>query len=395
MGLAKDSRTLSPQSFTFPSCPTRSFSLVLGGGGLKGLAHIGALQALEEAGLRPSGVVGSSIGSLIAAAWAAGRSVDYMRERALRLRRKDVFQVAHTDMAFKRMQSPAVYRHEPLDHLIHELVGDKTFDELQHPLIVNTVDINSGMQVLWGLPGLRYVPVADAVFASCALPGILPPREISGRWYVDGAVADNLPVKAATVCGPGPIVAVDVSASMALRSEVEKSGFATTYARGLEIVMQTMLERTLRLWRTPPAPAGASAGRGLPDVRLRPDAGADGGGVPGHAAAGARAAAAAGGARRRGSSRRRPSGSTWTGARCIGCGACALRAPGIFQMDALGKAEVVAPRQAWSPLDGIYIRNCPTWAISARPVTGEWSGPLPVAATRPSAGPPEGGQTTR
>ena len=231
---------------------SRSFSLVLGGGGLKGLAHIGVLQALEEAGLRPSGVVGSSIGSLIAAAWAAGRSIDDMRERALRLRRKDVFQVAHTDMAFKRMQSPAVYRREPLDHLIHELVGDKTFDELVHPLIVNTVDINSGMQVLWGLPGLRYVPVADAVFASCALPGILPPREIAGRWYVDGAVADNLPVKAATSCGPGPIIGVDVSASMALRSEVEKSGFATTYARGLEIVMQTMLERTLRLWRTPP-----------------------------------------------------------------------------------------------------------------------------------------------
>ncbi len=61
----------------------RNFSLVLGGGGLKGLAHIGVLQALEEAGLRPSGVVGSSIGSLIAAAWAAGRSVDFMRDRAL------------------------------------------------------------------------------------------------------------------------------------------------------------------------------------------------------------------------------------------------------------------------------------------------------------------------
>jgi ferredoxin len=74
-------------------------------------------------------------------------------------------------------------------------------------------------------------------------------------------------------------------------------------------------------------------------------------------------------------------------ARCVGCGACALRAPGIFQMDALGKAEVVAPRQAWSPLDGVYIRNCPTWAISARPVTGEWSGagPLPIAASPPPA----------
>lgn len=77
-----------------PCLPPPNFSLVLGGGGLKGLAHIGVLQALEEAGLRPSGVVGSSIGSLIAAAWAAGRSVDFMRERALRLKRRDVFQVA-------------------------------------------------------------------------------------------------------------------------------------------------------------------------------------------------------------------------------------------------------------------------------------------------------------
>lgn len=378
-----------------PSSP--NFSLVLGGGGLKGLAHIGALQALEEAGLRPSGVVGSSIGSLIAAAWAAGRSVDFMRERALRLKRRDVFQVAHTDMAFKRMQSPAIYRTEPLDALIYELVGDRTFDELVHPLIVNTVDLNSGMQVLWGLPGLRFVPVADAVFASCALPGILPPREIAGRWYVDGAVADNLPVKAATVCGPGPIVAIDVSASMVVRTDVEKTGFATTYARGLEIVMQTMLERTLRLWQRPPLllvhprvedypmfvfdrtqelmAEGYRAMRQLIPELLRLVAEPEDGIYP-----------------------RTPVRIHVDRSRCIGCGACALRAPGIFAMDALGKAEVIAPRQAWSPLDGIYVRNCPTAAISARPVTGEWGGdkPLPIAAEAPGpkpADPPP--QTTR
>ena len=367
---------------------SRSFSLVLGGGGLKGLAHIGVLQALDEAGLRPSGVVGSSMGSLVAAAWAAGRSVDFMRDRALRLRRKDVFRVAHADMALKRMHAPAVYRHEPLDLLITELVGEKTFDELERPLIVNTVDINSGMQVLWGLPGLRYVRVADAVFASCALPGILPPREIAGRWYVDGAVADNLPVKAATSCGPGPVIGVDVSASLALRSDVQQEGFAATYARGLEIVMQTMLERTLRTWREPPLlmvhprvedypmfvfdrtqeliAEGYRAMRQLipelwrlmetPEIGIFPQT---------------------------------PVRIHVDRARCIGCGACALRAPAIFQMDGMGKAVVVAPQQGWSPLDGVYVRNCPTWAISARPVTGEWSRsqPLPIAASPPSPGP--------
>ena len=172
---------------------------------------------------------------------------------------------------------------------------------------------------------------------------------------------------------------------MALRSEVEKSGFATTYARGLEIVMQTMLERTLRLWRTPPLllvhprvedypmfvfdrtqelmAEGYRAMRQLVPELLRLLEAPEEGIFP-----------------------RTPVRIHVDRGRCIGCGACALRAPGIFQMDALGKAEVVAPRQAWSPLDGIYIRNCPTWAISARPVTGEWSGssPLPIAAQPPT-----------
>src|SRR3989449_363476 len=94
-------------------------------------------------------------------------------------------------MAFKRMRSPALFRREPLEQLIHRLVGDRTFEDLERPLVVNTVDIDSAMQVFWGLPGLEEVRVADAVFASCALPGYLPPHEIHGRYYVDGATVDN------------------------------------------------------------------------------------------------------------------------------------------------------------------------------------------------------------
>src|SRR5207253_3448654 len=153
------------------------FTLVLGGGGMKGVAHIGVLQALTERGLVPAQIVGSSVGALVGAAWSAGRSIAELRDVALSLERKDVFVVAHADMAFKRMRSPALFRREPLEHLIHRLVGDRTFEDLERPLIVNTVDINSAMQVFWGLPGLDEVRVADAVFASCALPGYLPPHE--------------------------------------------------------------------------------------------------------------------------------------------------------------------------------------------------------------------------
>ena len=81
--------------------PDRPFTLVLSGGGLKGLAHIGVLRALEERGLVPSVVVGSSIGSLIGAAWAAEATPRQMEARALQVRRRDVFQVARVDVAFR------------------------------------------------------------------------------------------------------------------------------------------------------------------------------------------------------------------------------------------------------------------------------------------------------
>src|SRR3990172_419298 len=199
------------------------FTLVLGGGGMKGLAHIGVLQALTERGLVPTHIVGSSVGALVGAAWSAGRSVAELREIAVNLRRRDIFVVAHADMAFKRMRSPPLFRREPLDALLQRIVGDITFQALRPPLVVNTVDINSGMQVFWGLEGLEEARVRDAVFASCALPGYLPPREIRGRFYVDGATVDNLPVGTARVLGPDLILAVDVSASNAFRSEEHTS----------------------------------------------------------------------------------------------------------------------------------------------------------------------------
>jgi NTE family protein len=338
------------------------FTLVLSGGGLKGLAHIGVLRALEERGLVPSLVVGTSMGSLVAAAWATGMPIGEMTERGLRVKRRDIFQVAHVDMALKRMQSPAVYRREPLDNLIQSLAGDRTFEDLDRPLLVNTVELNSGAQVLWGLPGLRKVRVADAVFASCALPGILPPREIQGRHYVDGAVIENLPVQIAAMQRTSVVLAVDVGGSGALRAEVQEAGFAATYLRGYEIVMQTLMETRLREWRHPtlvlvhPRVEHMSLfafghNRELIDEGYRATAGVldslgdqmEGGIYP----------------KKRVEVRVDRS-------RCIGCGMCVMHSPAVFRMADDQRAEVIASVQTWSPLDGAYVRNCPTYAISVR-----------------------------
>ncbi len=318
------------------------FTLVLGGGGMKGLAHIGVLQALLERGLRPTRIVGSSVGALVGTAWAGGMGLARLREIALGLKRKDVFAVAHADMAFKRMHSPALFRREPLEQLIKRLVGEATFPQLDPPCAVNTVDLNSGMQVFWGLPGLDDLRVADAVFASCALPGYLPPHEIAGRFYVDGAVVSNLPFPAARALGSELILAVDVSASNAFKADTQDEGFAGVFARATEILMQTLLEERFQTWTTPPiyyihprvehvslfsfdhlrevVEEGYRA-----TIRVERE-------------------------------------------RCIGCGACLVQAPqGMFVLDAERKAIVTQPEQDWSPVDGGFIRHCPTYAITARP----------------------------
>lgn len=342
------------------------FTLVLGGGGMKGLAHVGVLQALLERGHRPTRIIGSSVGALVGAAWAGGVGIAKLREIALSLRRKDVFAVAHADMALKRMRSPALFKREPLAQLIARTVGDLTFQQLDPPVIINTVDLNSGMQVFWGLPGLDDIRVADAVFASCALPGYFPPHEIGGRFFVDGAVVSNVPFVASRALGPELIVAADVSASSVLTADAQDEGFAGVFARATEILMQTLLEQRVKTWTTPPVYyiqprvehvtmfsfdhlreeveegyRATSAALDRDDWPLPGDVGI----FP-----------------------KRRVVVRVERERCIGCGACLVHGPqGMFVLDAERKAVVTQPDQEWSPMDGGYIRHCPTYAIIARP----------------------------
>jgi NTE family protein len=347
----------------------RTVTLVLSGGGLKGLAHIGVFAALEERGVRPGLVIGSSMGSLIAAAWSSGMAPKDMKRRAMLVRRRHVFRVAHMDMAFRRMLSPAVYRPEPLQELIDSLVGDRRFDDLLRPLLINTVDLHSGRQVFWGLPGRRNARVADAVFASCALPGIFPPREIGGRTYVDGAVVENLPVRLAEIASADPVLAINLTEVSTERSRAETAGFAATYIRGLEIVMQTQSQRSLENWSGPPLLlvqpevsqvsmfSFTQTDELITEGRRATLAALDALPAPLHELPD-------------GLYPRRRVRVRVNEPRCIGCQLCALSAPEVFRMVG-DKAVVTHPERDWSPLDGRYVHECPTAAIEFEEIPAE------------------------
>ena len=354
------------------------FALVLGGGGTKGLAHVGVLRALEERGWIPDVVIGNSIGALVAAAWAVEFTVAELEAVALSMRRRDIFAIARGDMAARRFRAPGLYKSEPLEMLLKGLLGDTTFEELPRRLVVASVDINSGMVLYFGLPGLRDVPVADAVFASCALPGFFAPREIGGRFLVDGALADNLPVGLAGGQGMDGVVAVDVGSSSVLRAEVQESGFAAVFARASEIVFHQMLENDLAHWAGPAMLLIQPRVEHVPMLSFANNRELIDEGYRATVAALDQAADqvrhAAGGI-----FPRREVEVRVDRERCIGCGACVVLAPpGTFRMDAAGKAVGPERPQEWSPISGGFIRHCPTYAITARP-------------TRPAAGAPTGG----
>jgi NTE family protein len=227
-------------------------ALVMGGGGMKGFAHIGVLRALDERGIKPTVYAGTSIGALIAAAAVGRMPVEEMARRAESLRRRDLFRINHFGMLLERMRSPAIYLEEPLRDLCRSIVPALRFSDLGAQLLVNTVDITRGTQLVWGLPGLRDVWVQDAVYASCALPGFFPPGEVGGRLCVDGGVIDNLPVGAASI-EADVVIAVDVGSSeLSPTNDIVTQGFASIYMRAATTMMHALQQYPLVRWDHPP-----------------------------------------------------------------------------------------------------------------------------------------------
>jgi len=184
---------------------------VLSGGGAKAAAHLGALRALAEDGLTPDRYVGTSMGALVAAALASGIPPADALRTITGLRLRDVAAPAAGVVLGVFAQS--LFRPAPFRRAIARLVPARRFADLAIPLTVTAVDLETGELVLFGAGGRDDVPLADALFATCALPLYYPPAVLGGRPYVDGGIRAALPLDAAVRFDPDLIFAVDVGPS--------------------------------------------------------------------------------------------------------------------------------------------------------------------------------------
>jgi len=172
--------------------------LALGGGAARGFAHIGVIQVLEEAGIRPQLVVGTSAGSLVAALYASGKTGAELGMLAV-----GMDESAITDWSFP---GRGVIRGEALARYVREQTGGIAIEKMKLPLGIVATDLDSGQAILF-----QRGDAGVAVRASSAVPAVFQPVKIGEREYVDGGLVSPVPVRFARQMGAELVLAVDIT----------------------------------------------------------------------------------------------------------------------------------------------------------------------------------------
>ena len=219
------------------------FTLALGGGGARGLAHIGVLRALEREGITPSLIVGSSMGAIIGAMYSQLRDSYRVEELVKELLHRDCFTDLRLDLMPENSQpdshrsrrhlvdylrrgiyfSRVARRAGAIDssilvHFLSRLLKDEDIRETSIPFAAVAVSLGTGEEVV-----LDHGPIIKAAAASSAVPGVITPVKINGEQLIDGSVLQMVPVTEAKSLSPYPVLAVDVSKDI-VREAPPKTG---------------------------------------------------------------------------------------------------------------------------------------------------------------------------
>jgi NTE family protein len=183
--------------------------LALGSGAARGWAHIGVLRALAKAGIKPDIVAGTSMGALVGGVELCGQ-LDTLADWALSLSRKRIFN--YLDL---RLGGGGLLGGQPLVDLMTEHLGARRIEDLPVRFVAVVTDLVDGHE-MW----LRRGPLVETIRAAIALPGLFTPVSIDGRWYVDGALINPVPVSVCRAFGAQLVIAVNLNADMVGRTRI-------------------------------------------------------------------------------------------------------------------------------------------------------------------------------
>jgi NTE family protein len=241
--------------------------LVLGGGGARGLAHIGVLEELERLRIPVDCVAGTSMGALVAGAWAAGLDAAAMRREMAQADWNDLFQdnpgYAEVNFRNKRLSQhyltgsetgmtpnglvspPGVVSGQKIKLFFNQLVrddaGERLIEQLPLPVSIVATDIGSGERVVF-----RQGSLTQAMRASMSVPGLMAPLDYNGRKLVDGGLVDNLPIQEVRErCGAQVVIAVNVGSPLLKTSEI--SGILSVSAQMVFILTEQNVTQSLAL----------------------------------------------------------------------------------------------------------------------------------------------------
>lgn len=179
----------------------KKLGFALGGGGARGVAHIGFLQAMEEAGIKPDYIAGCSMGSVVGAAYASGLPLAEIKEIILNLK--------PTDLLLPAVKKGGVFTAKKIAALMRKHLGEVNFEDLKIPFRCISVDISAQKLVCFARGS-----VAEAVAASSCIPGAFAPYDMGGKLYADGGVLERVPVVQTKEMGADIVVAMDVMANL-------------------------------------------------------------------------------------------------------------------------------------------------------------------------------------
>ena len=174
-----------------------AIALALGGGFARGFAHLGVLKVFQKYDIRVSHIAGSSVGSILGAAYASGAPLERIIETCRTLRFRDI--------ARWRVSRLGLASNQRLASLIDRVLGSRQFEDLKIPLAVVATDLSTGEPVVFTQGNL-----VDAIRASCAFPGLFEPVQIGTRCLADGGLVAPVPTQAARFIGAQTVVGVSV-----------------------------------------------------------------------------------------------------------------------------------------------------------------------------------------